>query len=39
LRECLHYERRVFHALFAFDDQSEGMQAFIEKRAPKFTHK
>ncbi len=39
LREGVHYERRVFHALFAFDDQSEGMQAFIEKRAPKFTHK
>ena len=39
LREGVHYERRVFHALFAFDDQSEGMEAFIEKRAPKFTHK
>ena len=39
LREGVHYERRVFHALFAFDDQREGMEAFIEKRAPKFTHK
>lgn len=39
LREGVHYERRVFHALFAFDDQSEGMAAFIEKRAPKFENK
>ena len=39
LREGVHYERRVFHALFAFDDQKEGMAAFIEKRAPKFTDK
>jgi len=39
LREGVHYERRVFHALFALDDQSEGMAAFIEKRAPKFENK
>jgi len=39
LCEGVHYERRVFHALFAFDDQKEGMAAFIEKRAPKFTDK
>ncbi len=39
LREGVHYERRVFHSLFAFDDQSEGMAAFIEKRAPKFENK
>lgn len=39
LREGVHYERRVFHALFAFEDQSEGMAAFVEKRAPKFKHK
>lgn len=39
LKEGVHYERRVFHSLFAFDDQSEGMAAFIEKRAPKFTDK
>ncbi|HEV2532423.1 enoyl-CoA hydratase [Phenylobacterium sp.] len=30
-------ERRLFHSLFAFEDQKEGMAAFIEKRAPKFT--
>lgn len=29
-------ERRLFHSLFAFDDQSEGMAAFIEKRKPDF---
>jgi enoyl-CoA hydratase len=30
-------ERRLFHSLFAFDDQKEGMAAFIEKRKPSFT--
>jgi enoyl-CoA hydratase len=30
-------ERRLFHSLFAFDDQSEGMAAFVEKRKPSFT--
>ena len=30
-------ERRLFHSLFAFDDQKEGMAAFIEKRKPNFT--
>lgn len=30
-------ERRLFHSFFAFDDQKEGMAAFIEKRAPQFT--
>lgn len=39
LKEGVHYERRVFHSLFAFDDQSEGMAAFIDKRAPKFSNK
>ena len=29
-------ERRLFHSLFAFDDQKEGMAAFIEKRKPSF---
>ena len=29
-------ERRLFHSLFAFDDQKEGMAAFIEKRKPTF---
>jgi len=29
-------ERRLFHSLFAFDDQKEGMTAFVEKRKPAF---
>jgi enoyl-CoA hydratase len=37
LSQGVKLERRLFHSLFAFDDQSEGMAAFIEKRAPKFT--
>ncbi|KOV66839.1 enoyl-CoA hydratase [Streptomyces sp. NRRL WC-3618] len=36
LRDGLLFERRVFHALFATDDQREGMSAFMEKRAPVF---
>ncbi|MDQ0931114.1 enoyl-CoA hydratase-related protein [Streptomyces turgidiscabies] len=36
LRDGLLFERRVFHALFATEDQQEGMTAFTEKRAPVF---
>jgi enoyl-CoA hydratase len=32
-------ERRNFHALFGTADQKEGMQAFLEKRSPSFTHR
>ncbi|MHA7850924.1 enoyl-CoA hydratase [Roseovarius sp.] len=39
LREGLLFERRVFHSLFATEDQSEGMAAFIEKREPQFRDK
>ena len=30
------FERRLFHALFATEDQTEGMAAFLEKREPQF---
>jgi enoyl-CoA hydratase len=36
LRDGLLFERRVFHALFATEDQKEGMSAFKEKRTPVF---
>jgi enoyl-CoA hydratase len=36
LVEGVLFERRLFHALFATQDQKEGMAAFIEKRPPKF---
>ena len=36
LAEGLLYERRVFHSLFATEDQKEGMAAFVEKRKPQF---
>ncbi len=36
LREGVRFERRVFHAMFATDDQKEGMAAFSEKRKPGF---
>ena len=36
LNEGLLFERRLFHALFASEDQKEGMAAFTEKRTPQF---
>jgi len=33
----LEFERTAFFALFATDDQTEGMAAFSEKRPPQFT--
>ena len=38
INEGIQCERRLFHALFATENQKEGMSAFIEKRAPKFTY-
>ncbi|AVP56980.1 enoyl-CoA hydratase [Pulveribacter suum] len=38
LSDGLMYERRLFHALFATQDQKEGMDAFVNKRAANFTH-
>jgi enoyl-CoA hydratase len=37
LSQGVKTERRLFHSLFAFDDQKEGMAAFVEKRPAKFT--
>jgi enoyl-CoA hydratase len=39
LAEGLRFERRVFHSLFATEDQKEGMAAFAEKRKPVFRHR
>ncbi len=39
LNEGLLFERRVFHSLFATEDQKEGMAAFTEKRKPDFKHR
>ena len=39
LHEGLRFERRVFHSLFATEDQKEGMAAFVDKRAPNFKHR
>jgi enoyl-CoA hydratase len=39
LAEGIRYERRVFHALFATEDQKEGMTAFVDKRSPRFKNK
>jgi enoyl-CoA hydratase len=39
LAEGLRFERRLFHSVFATEDQKEGMAAFVEKRKPSFTDK
>ncbi|MFI0757024.1 enoyl-CoA hydratase [Streptomyces anulatus] len=39
LAEGVRFERRLFHAVFAAADQKEGMSAFVDKRAPDFTHR
>jgi enoyl-CoA hydratase len=39
LSEGLRFERRLFHSLFALEDQKEGMAAFTEKRKPNFVNR
>ena len=39
LAEGMLFERRMFHSLFATDDQKEGMDAFVAKRKPVFKHR
>ena len=36
LTEGVKLERRLFHSMFALEDQKEGMAAFVEKRKPDF---
>ena len=39
LAEGIQFERRMFHSLFATEDQKEGMDAFVKKRKPAFKHR
>lgn len=39
LAEGMLFERRLFHAAFALEDQKEGMAAFVEKRKPAFKNR
>lgn len=39
LAEGARFERRLFLAMFATEDQKEGMKAFIEKRKPDFRNR
>jgi enoyl-CoA hydratase len=39
LAEGVHFERRMFHAMFATEDQKEGMAAFVAKRPAAFKHR
>jgi len=39
LADGTHFERRLFHALFATADQKEGMDAFLQKRPAQFSHR
>ena len=38
LADGMSFERRIFHSLFATEDQKEGMDAFLGKRRPAFRH-
>lgn len=39
LSEGILYERRMAYVTFGTEDQSEGLAAFVEKRAPQFKHR
>jgi len=39
LAEGIRFERRIFHSLFATEDQKEGMRAFVEKRPAQFKNR
>ena len=39
LAEGVRFERRTFHATFAFEDRTEGMNAFADKRKPSWKHR
>jgi enoyl-CoA hydratase len=39
LAEGIRFERRVFHSMFALEDQKEGMTAFVEKRKANFKNR
>ncbi len=39
LSDGVMFERRLFHAMFATEDQKEGMDAFLNKRTPQFKHR
>ncbi len=39
LAEGIRFERRIFHSLFATEDQKEGMRAFVEKRPAKLKNR
>ena len=39
LNDGVAHERRLFHSLFATEDQKEGMDAFVNKRKPAFKHR
>ena len=39
LSDGVVFERRLFHSLFATEDQKLGMKAFVEKKKPEFKHR
>ncbi|MGI9412029.1 MAG: enoyl-CoA hydratase [Hyphomicrobiales bacterium] len=39
LSEGVRFERRLFHSMFALEDQTEGMRAFIDKRKAQFKNR